>query len=365
MFLRVVFLIVIGLVSYPLFSQSETVITATQEKTPFTVTKKQRNYRVKDLVRILGYRDNQLMGFGLVVGLHGTGDTRSSLSKQILDKVLRKWNMNVNLHEYETKNMASVVVIAEIPPFAKKGDKISCYVASIGDAKSIQDGILLQTPLFGANGKVYALAQGKIVNTHEDSYPLQKRGNGYIPNGAIIERDLEELRLDNQVHLQLLDFDFQVLQALYETLQKAFPEHRFSIDGGSIVIHMDGNSSLLMQELKKILDLEVQIPVKSKIIINQTRKAIIITGDVDLSPFVVIRTPKVTLYDKIQREAYQGIYVYSPAQKVGENAIFINAASIEELVGILNRHNFTFEEMAFLFQSLVESQIINARLIIQ
>jgi Flagellar basal-body P-ring protein len=89
------------------------------------------NYKLKDVVRILGYKNNQLVGYGIVVGLNGTGDTKHRISRQILNKILNKFNININLENYETKNIASVLVTAEIPPFSKKGDRITCYVSSM------------------------------------------------------------------------------------------------------------------------------------------------------------------------------------------------------------------------------------------
>ncbi|MDW7975500.1 MAG: flagellar basal body P-ring protein FlgI [Leptospiraceae bacterium] len=334
-----------------------------QQTQNITIIKKENKAKIKDLVRVLGYKNNQLVGYGIVVGLNGTGDTKSSLNKQILENLFSKWNLQVSIRDFDTKNIASVMVIAEIPPFAKKGDRISCYVASIGDAKSLQDGVLLQTPLFGANGQIYALAQGKIHTTIEEKSLFQRTGTGYIPNGVIIERDLQELELGNQFRLQLLEFDFDVLTILHHTIKQNFPNINLQIDGGSIVIINERDEVLSL--ISQILNLEVSIPQKAKIYVYPKQQTIVLMGDISLSPFTVIRTPKPKQYDKIQREAYQGIYIYTPGLDQVRSVVQVKATNIEELVNELNQNAFTFSEIVFILQSLVDSRTIKADFILQ
>jgi len=321
------------------------------------------NYKLKDVVRILGYKNNQLVGYGIVVGLNGTGDTKHHISRQILNKILNKFNININLENYETKNIASVLVTAEIPPFSKKGDRITCYVSSVGDAKSIQDGILIQTPLYGANGNVYALAQGKIlINKSENRFFT--KNNGYIPQGAMIEKDLQELEFNNKIKLQLIEFDYEQLNLIYKKLKQKYSDLNIEIEGGSIVINFKEEKDLI-QQLSDILNMDVELPLKNKIIINQENKTILITGNISVKPFAVGRLWKPDQYSKIQREAYQGIYIYTPSQEQQKNLIYFNVNSMEELIKEFQKYHFTIEELITIFESLIESGMFQAQLILR
>ena len=118
--------------------------------------------KIKDISNIIGVRDNQLIGYGLVVGLNGSGDSSSKFTNQTLSNLLKNVNVKLDPKDIKSKNVAAVMVTATLPPFAREGDKIDITVSSIGDAKSLQGGVLLITPLKGVNGKIYALAQGPI-----------------------------------------------------------------------------------------------------------------------------------------------------------------------------------------------------------
>ncbi|WP_036267271.1 flagellar basal body P-ring protein FlgI [Methylobacterium sp. 10] len=166
--------------------------------------------RVKDLASIEGVRQNQLVGYGIVVGLNGTGDTLNNIpfTRQSLQAMLERLGVNTRGATMRTQNLAAVMVTASLPPFATQGNRIDITVSSLGDAKSLQGGTLLVTPLLGADGEVYALAQGSVAiagfSAEGDAAKIT-RGvptNGRVPNGAMIERetafkmnDMRSLRL--------------------------------------------------------------------------------------------------------------------------------------------------------------------------
>src|SRR5919199_1890218 len=154
--------------------------------------------RVKDLAAIEGVRPNQLVGYGIVVGLNGTGDTLNNVpfTKQSVQAMLERLGVNTRGATMRTANLAAVMVTANLPPFATQGTRIDVTVSSLGDAKSLQGGTLLVTPLLGADGEVYALAQGSVAiagfSAEGDAAKIT-RGvptNGRISNGALIEREL-------------------------------------------------------------------------------------------------------------------------------------------------------------------------------
>src|SRR3974390_582958 len=173
--------------------------------------------RIKDLANIEGVRQNQLIGYGLVVGLNGTGDTLNNapFTKQSLQAMLERLGVNIRGQQIRTGNVAAVMVTADLPPFATQGTRIDVTASAMGDAKSLQGGTLLVTPLLGADGNVYAVAQGSLaVGGFEAQGEAAKitRGVptvGRLPNGAIIEREIEfSLNSINQLRLALRNADF-------------------------------------------------------------------------------------------------------------------------------------------------------------
>ncbi|NLY76222.1 MAG: flagellar basal body P-ring protein FlgI [Firmicutes bacterium] len=180
--------------------------------------------RVKDIARLQGVRANQLNGMGLVVGLNGTGDS-SKANAEIVANALAKWGVQVNASDLKVKNIAVVAVTAKFPPYLHQGDTIDVQVSSVGDAKSLQGGVLLQTPLVGADGKVYAVAQGPV---YVGGYSFTGRNAsqqknittvGIISNGAIVEREVP-MQLDHNGRLRwaLNTPDFTTAVRLAETI---------------------------------------------------------------------------------------------------------------------------------------------------
>ena len=185
--------------------------------------------RLKDLVSIEGVRDNQLMGYGIVVGLAGTGDKQLTLfSTQSLTNLLKRMGVTVDPTQMQVRNMASVMVSALLPPFAQPGTKIDVVSAAIGDAKSLQGGILLMTPLKAADGQVYAVAQGPVItggfvagrggSTQSVNHPTV----GRTPDGGIVERAPPSVEPTSHIKLQLHQADFTTAAHVVEVLNLHF-----------------------------------------------------------------------------------------------------------------------------------------------
>ena len=153
--------------------------------------------RIKDLANVEGVRQNQLIGYGLVVGLNGTGDTLNNIpfTRQSLQAMLERLGVNIRGQQIRTGNVAAVMVTATLPPFARPGTHVDVTVSSVGDAKSIEGGILLLTPLHASDGRVFAEAQGSLTiagytaGTKANSVVVNQPTVGLISNGAIVERD--------------------------------------------------------------------------------------------------------------------------------------------------------------------------------
>ena len=168
--------------------------------------------QIKELANIVGVRDNQLIGYGLVVGLNGTGDgSTSKFTIQSLSNMLQGVNVKINPDDIKSKNAAAVMVTAKLPAFARHGDKLDIEISSIGDAKSLQGGTLLMTPLKGVDGDIYALAQGplsiggKSAGRSGGNHPTV----GTILNGALVEREVTyDIYNQDSIKLSLKDTNF-------------------------------------------------------------------------------------------------------------------------------------------------------------
>lgn len=182
--------------------------------------------RIKDIARLQGVRSNQLNGMGLVVGLNGSGDS-SKANAEVVANALSKWGVQVNASELKVKNIAVVAITANFPPYLHQGDTIDVQVSSVGDAKSLQGGILLQTPLVGADGKVYAVAQGPV---YVGGYSVSGRGAsqqknittvGIVSNGAIVEREVPmQLDYNGKLRWALNKPDFTTAARLADTINE-------------------------------------------------------------------------------------------------------------------------------------------------
>lgn len=185
------------------------------------------NPRIKDIADIEGVRENQLVGYGLVVGLDGSGDTlrNSAFTRQSLNSLMERFNVNIRDADLRTGNVAAVLVTAHLPPFATQGSRMDVTVSAMGDASSLQGGVLIATPLMGADGQVYAVAQGSIAVggfSAGGAAASITRGvptNGRIANGAIIERELRfDLASRDEIRLALRNPDFTTARRMADAI---------------------------------------------------------------------------------------------------------------------------------------------------
>jgi flagellar P-ring protein precursor FlgI len=190
--------------------------------------------RIKDLANIEGVRQNQLIGYGLVVGLNGTGDTLNNIpfTKQSLTAMLERLGVNIRGQTLRTGNVAAVMVTANLPPFGTQGTRIDVTVSALGDSKSLQGGVLLVTPLLGADGNVYAVGQGSVAiggfQAEGDAAKIVRGVPtvGRISNGALIEREIEfNLNKQNQLRMALRNPDFTTAKRIAAAIN-ARPRHR-------------------------------------------------------------------------------------------------------------------------------------------
>ncbi|HTW23273.1 MAG TPA: flagellar basal body P-ring protein FlgI [Candidatus Baltobacteraceae bacterium] len=249
--------------------------------------------RLKDISTVEGVRDNPLIGYGLVVGLKGTGDSQQTIfTNQTLGNILNRMGVSIPPTAILVHNVASVFVTATLPPFAKPGMHIDVEVSSVGDAKSLLGGTLLLSSLNGPDGHTYALAQGPLivggyaVGARNNSKQVNTPTSGIISGGAIIERDTSvNLEGVKTVSLLLRDPDFQtaqdvaavINQSLGKNLAHAIDSRRVEISG------IEPAPQAAVQLLAKIEDLTVRVQPAAKVVISERTGTIVMGGDVTLS----------------------------------------------------------------------------------
>jgi flagellar P-ring protein FlgI len=256
--------------------------------------------RVKEVVSIEGVRDNQLVGYGIVVGLNGTGDKRQTVfSAQSLTNMLVRMGVSVPASAILVRNTASVLVTANLPPYAQPGTKIDAQAAAIGDAQNLQGGLLIMTPLRGADGQVYAVAQGSVVT---GGFVAGRGGNsqtvnhptvGRVPEGAIIERAPPTVAPGEQVRLQLHRADFTTAARVVEALNKRFSGDRERIaraeSAGLIVVTIPPEYS--QRRVEFVADVEaltVETDLPAKVVINERTGTIVVGKDVRIKPASIL-----------------------------------------------------------------------------
>ncbi len=257
-----------------------------------------RQVMVRDITTVEGVRDNLLVGYGLVVGLHGTGDTQQTIfTVQTLANAMQKMGVLISPASVVVKNVAAVFVTASLPPFARPGAKLDVTVASVGDAHSLDGGVLLMSALHGPDGQVYAEAQGPLLlgGYSAGNGANRKEVNAYnvgtIPDGAIIERDTAvDLSGFKTVSLLLHNPDFTTATEIADVVNTEFHKPIASaLDSRRVDISVAGASAQSVPLLiARVQNLMLKVHTPAKIVINERTGTIVMGGNVKLSPVSVI-----------------------------------------------------------------------------
>ena len=256
----------------------------------------QRQARIKDIASVEGIRDNQLVGYGIVVGLQGTGDSQQTgFSTQTLAATLLRMGVSVPASAIRVQNLAAVFVSATLPPFARPGAKVDITASSAGDAKSLEGGVLLMTPLYGADGKIYAQAQGPLVvggysvsvngNTRQFNHPTTAR----VPLGAMVERGVfVQLAGVSSVTLMLNEADFKSAGAMAAGIDKELGRSVARVvDSRTVQISVAPNDDV-PELLARVEALEVPFYPRAKVVVNERTGTVVIGGSVVLQPVSIL-----------------------------------------------------------------------------
>jgi flagellar P-ring protein FlgI len=254
--------------------------------------------RIKDIASMKGVRANQLMGYGLVVGLNGTGDgTSTKFTTQSLVNMMERLGIHASASSIKVANVAAVMVTSDLPPFAREGSKLDVLISSIGDAKSLQGGTLLMTSLKGADNNIYAIAQGPLIvggyttsgssgSTSSKNHPTVAR----IPNGASIEKEIAFNFSDMQdLTIALNEPDFTTAQRISVAINKKLSSTAASpVDAGTVKISIsESDRENLVNLVSSIEQIEVQPDAGAKIILSERTGTVIMGADVRITPIAI------------------------------------------------------------------------------
>jgi len=247
--------------------------------------------RIGDVATVEGIRQNPLVGYGLVVGLSRTGDSQQTLfSTQSVANALRKMGVQVSGNLIQTRNVAAVFVTADLPPFTRPGERIDVTVASMGDAKSLQGGVLVMTPLNGPDGRVYAVAQGPVIlggytagahaNSVQENHPTTAR----IPAGATVEQDTSiDLTHMHTISLLLRDADFTTAEDAAGAINQSLgrPIARV-VDSRRVDVDVASSGEDVPRLMASIENLPIQVQHKAKVVVNERTGTVVMGQDVTL-----------------------------------------------------------------------------------
>jgi len=342
--------------------------------------------RIKDIASFDGARDNQLIGYGLVVGLNGSGDSdQSKFSAQSMANVLERMGISVNRSDISVKNAAAVMVTAILPPFTKQGTSIDVLVSSMGDSKSLAGGTLLFTPLKGGDGNIYAVAQGAVL-TNSFSYGGQAASAqknhptaGRIPGGGLIERELPNILSGKAVlRLNLHQPDFTTATRVAEMINRKFQDQVASCgDPGAVTLKVpEEYRGRVVEFVASMERLEVQPDNAAKVVLNE-RTGTIVMGEKVKIDTVAVSHGNLTLYIKETPQVSQP----APLSETGETkvvprtslkvnegggglALVKEGANIGDVVRALNALGVTPRDLIGILQSIKAAGALQAELVV-
>ncbi len=343
--------------------------------------------RIKDISNFKGVRANQLIGYGLVVGLDGTGDSTSSdVVKRSLGEALAKMGVGADSAKFQTKNVASVMVTASLPPFAKAGSTIDVLVSSIGDAKSLQGGTLLMTPLRAANQEVYSVAQGPVS---VGGYQAEAVGGttvkqnhqtvAKISSGGIVEKEVDfGLGESTDLTLALNEPDFTTAVRVSERINQ-FLGKKFAVpeDSGSVKIDVPSKyQSRVVSLIAELESLEIQPDVNARVVLNERTGTVVMGENVRVSTVAVSQGNLSIKIDQTYTVSQPNPLSKGETKVIPEADIFVDedkdrklvlvpeGVSIGEIVRALNAIGVTARDLISVLQAIKAAGALQGELIL-
>jgi flagellar P-ring protein precursor FlgI len=350
--------------------------------------------RLKDLTSIAGVRSNQLVGYGLVVGLAGTGDGNAALTQQSLQSMISQFGVVTSAANMNGKNAAAVIITAELPPFTKPGQKLDIVVSTVGQAKSLRGGTLLMTPLLGADGETYAVAQGNLMvgglgvaGGDGSSLTVNVPTVGRIPGGASVEKMIETPFLDNSnILLNLHQGDFSTTNRVAEAINDVFGDGvAIPLDSTTVKVRapIDPAQKVSFVSLLENVQVEPDRP-RAKVVVNARTGTIVIGGDVRVSAAAVthgsltVRVKEDVNVTQTQAMAVAdgvaatvpGAAVETPdttitaEEEIARAFVFDPGVELSSIVDALNAVGGTPSDLVAILEALREAGSLRAELIV-
>ncbi len=339
--------------------------------------------RIKDIADFEGVRENQLVGYGLVVGLNGTGDNIKSINfaKESLISMLDQLGINARDGQLKSKNIAAVMVTASLPPFARQGSRIDVMVSAMGDAKSLQGGTLIATPLSGANGEVYAVAQGQIATgsvSAQGNNASVTRGvptSGRIANGAIIENEID-FALDSlkNIRIALRNPDFTTARRISDAINAMLGQPASkALDPATVDLQIPQEyEDKIVDLMTKVEQLQVQPDQLAKVVIDESSGIIVIGKDVKINRLAIAQgnlTIKISEIPMVSQPlpfsngttVTQNVTAIDVNEEVNSKlSVLDTGVNLQELVDGLNALGVTPRDLISILQAVKASGALQA-----
>ena len=301
----------------------------------------QSQVKIRDIASFEGVRDNQLVGFGIVTGLHGQGDsTRSELVKKMLANFLQSFGLSIESEEIQSKNSAAVLVTAAAPPFARSGQKIDVDVSSLLDARNLEGGILMQTNLKGANGVVYAAAQGRVVSVEKNN---SLKTVGRVLSGGIVERDIiSEFHTEDAVAVLLNNPDFSMAIKVRDAVVDNFPAYSVrALDAEKIEIRPGSDETFDPVDMSSMIgNLYVRPEFPARVVINRYSGVVVMGQNVRIAPVVIsFKESEMSVGWRNNEEKKQSVQLEE-------------TASVKDVVDVLTNAGLTVDDIIDVLQTL-------------
>jgi flagellar P-ring protein precursor FlgI len=340
-----------------------------------------RKALIRDVATVEGVRDNPVLGYGMVVGLKGTGDRQQTVfTTQTLANLLQRMGVQAPGATMRVNNVAAVFVTANLPPFARPGTRLDVTVSSVGDAKSLEGGLLLLTPLYGADGRVYGAAQGPVTvggysaggagNSKQVNHPTV----GRIPGGGVVERDSAlDLRRADKVSLLLSESDFSTAEEVTVAINKEFGKTMAAaVDGRRVEINAAGAPDLPAL-LARVENLSVEVHRRARVVVNERTGTIVMGKDVRLGAVSILHgnfsIEIATVFTVSQPEGFsrgETAVVPQPSVQAQETPArrieLTQGASVEQLVNGLQTIGATARDVIAILQAIKAAGALEAEL---
>ena len=349
--------------------------------------------RIKDITSLAGIRSNQLVGYGIVVGLAGSGDGNTGITLQSMQSLVARFGITSDIDGFNGDNAAAVMLTAELPPFSKPGQTIDVTVSTIGGSASLKGGTLLMSPLLGADGETYAIAQGNVVvgglgveGADNSSLTVNIPTVGRIPRGASVEKIVQTAFLDTDfVILNLHQGDFSTAFNISEAINETFGEGMATpLDKNSIRVRAPADPSQKVGFVSMLENLEVEkASPPAKIIINSRTGTIVISGNVKVMTAAVAHgSLSVTVKEDVNVDQADALAVGAGAnanagpaaqnpdteievkEDVAKAFLFGAGVSLSDLVDSINSVGATSSDLVAILEALREAGALNAEVIV-